>query len=119
MYNEEVHSNLRKLQLAELEIIRVFIDICEREHLRYYMIGGTMLGAVRHRGFIPWDDDVDIGMPREDYDRLFDLLAGGEGLPEHFEYLNFKIKEDYNRYFSRIVDNRVRVYNASGGREIV
>ena len=119
MYNEEVQSNLRKLQLAELEIIRVFIDICERENLRYYMIGGTMLGAVRHRGFIPWDDDVDIGMPREDYDRLFDLLSGGEGLPEHFEYLNFKIKEDYNRYFSRIVDNRVRVYNASGGREIV
>ena len=119
MYNEEVHSNLRKLQLAELEIIRVFIDICERENLRYYMIGGTMLGAIRHRGFIPWDDDVDIGMPREDYDRLFDLLSGGGGLPEHFEYLNFKICEDYNRYFSRIVDNRVRVYNASGGREIV
>jgi lipopolysaccharide cholinephosphotransferase len=119
MYNEEVHSNLRKLQLAELEIIRVFLDICDRENLRYYMIGGTMLGAVRHNGFIPWDDDVDIGMPREDYDRLFDLLSGGGGLPEHFEYLNFKIKEDYNRYFSRIVDNRVRVYNASGGREIV
>ena len=119
MYKEEVHSNLRKLQLAELEIIRVFIDICERENLRYYMIGGTMLGAVRHKGFIPWDDDVDIGMPREDYDRLFELLSEGGGLPEHFEYLNFKIKEDYNRYFSRIVDNRVRVYNASGGREIV
>ncbi len=119
MYNSEVQTNLRKLQLSELDIIRVFVDICQREHLRYYMIGGTMLGAIRHRGFIPWDDDVDIGMPREDYDRLFELLKDGEGLPEHFEYLNFKIREDYNRYFSRIVDNRVRVYNASGGREIV
>ena len=51
MYNEEVHSNLRKLQLAELEIIRVFIDICERENLRYYMIGGTMLSCLEAPAF--------------------------------------------------------------------
>ncbi|MDO4803613.1 MAG: LicD family protein [Lachnospiraceae bacterium] len=119
MYNDEVQKNLRKLQLAELNIIKVFMEICEREHLRYYMIGGTMLGAIRHKGFIPWDDDVDIGMPREDYDRLYELLKDGGNLPEHFEYLNYKIKDGYMRYFSRIVDNRVLVYNASGRKEIV
>lgn len=119
MYNDDVQKNLRKLQLAELNIIKVFMEICRRENLRYYMIGGTMLGAIRHKGFIPWDDDVDIGMPREDYDRLFELLKDGDNLPDHFEYLNYKIKDGYERYFSRIVDNRVLVYNASGQKEIV
>ena len=119
MYNDEVQKTLRKLQLAELNIIKLFMKICEKEHLRYFMIGGTMLGAIRHKGFIPWDDDVDIGMPREDYDRLFELLKDGTYLPENFEFLNYKIKDDYKRYFSRIVDNRVLVYNASGGEEIV
>ena len=119
MYNDDVQKNLRKLQLAELNIIKLFMEICRKENLRYFMIGGTMLGAIRHKGFIPWDDDVDIGMPREDYDRLFELLKDGNYLPENFEYLNYKIKDDYMRYFSRIVDNRVLVYNASGGKEIV
>lgn len=84
MYNDDVQKNLRKLQLAELNIIKLFMEICRKENLRYFMIGGTMLGAIRHKGFIPWDDDVDIGMPREDYDRLFELLKDGKYLPENF-----------------------------------
>jgi lipopolysaccharide cholinephosphotransferase len=61
---------LRQLQLAELEIMREFQRVCMENSLRYYVLGGTLLGAVRHQAFIPWDDDVDVGMPRPDYERL-------------------------------------------------
>ena len=54
---EEI-SNLRKLQLEELKILKMFKKICEENDLRYYLLGGTLLGAVRHDGFLPWDDDV-------------------------------------------------------------
>ena len=61
---------LKEIKYRELEIFKVFVDLCEKYGLRYYLAGGTLLGAVRHRGFIPWDDDIDVNMPREDYDLL-------------------------------------------------
>lgn len=63
-------SVLRKLQLTELEILREFDRVCKKHNLRYYLVGGTLIGAVRHKGFIPWDDDIDVSMPREDFDKL-------------------------------------------------
>ena len=63
VYNQDDNSMLRQLQLYELNLLKTFAEICEKNNLKYYLIGGTMLGAVRHQGFIPWDDDVDIGMP--------------------------------------------------------
>ena len=55
---------LRQLQLTELEILKKIIKICDEENIQYYLMGGTFLGAIRHKGFIPWDDDIDISMPR-------------------------------------------------------
>lgn len=63
-----------KLHQAELKIAKYFVDVCEKNNLTYYMMGGTLLGAVRHKGFIPWDDDMDFGMPREDYEKLVSYL---------------------------------------------
>ena len=115
-YNREDNRQLRRLQLTELNLARVFAGICEKFHLRYYMVGGTMLGAVRHKGFIPWDDDMDFGMPRPDYERFLTIVRNE--LPEGIDFLNYKQNADYKRYFSRIVDTRVTVVNASNTRTI-
>ncbi len=66
-------TTLRRVQLIELEILRELARRCEEASLRWFVIGGTLLGAVRHRGFIPWDDDIDVGMPRADYERFEEL----------------------------------------------
>ena len=57
-----------------IDIMKVFHDFCERKSLRYYAIDGTALGAARHHGFIPWDDDLDVGMPRPDYERFISIF---------------------------------------------
>ncbi len=63
-------GEIRKYQMAQMELLEQTDRICRELGLRYYLIGGTLLGAVRHGGFIPWDADIDIGMPREDYEKF-------------------------------------------------
>lgn len=67
-------KSLKKLHSIEKEILEHFVALCEKYHLTYYIIGGTLIGAVRHHGFIPWDDDIDIAMPRESYIRLINIM---------------------------------------------
>lgn len=66
---------LKELQKAELELLLKFDEFCTSRGLRYTLVGGTLLGAIRHKGFIPWDDDVDVGMPRPDYERFYEIVA--------------------------------------------
>ncbi len=63
-----------EIQRIEFEILKLFASFCEDNALRYYLSGGTLLGAVRHGGFIPWDDDIDVIMPRPDYNRFVELF---------------------------------------------
>lgn len=65
---EPTSEQLQELKKIELEMLKQFIAVCEKLKLKYYLLGGTLLGAVRHKGFIPWDDDIDVGMPRADYE---------------------------------------------------
>lgn len=101
-------DSLRELQLTELNILKELLPIFERHSIPYFALGGTMLGAVRHGGFIPWDDDIDIGVPREDYDRLLSLE--GE-LPPHLHFMSRAENPDYVYYFMRVVDERIKLRN--------
>jgi len=69
-------DDIRKIQMGILDAI---VAVCEEHGLRYYLSGGTLLGAVRHKGYIPWDDDMDINMPRPDCDRLLEITGGKIG----------------------------------------
>lgn len=76
-------DNLQRLQAMELEMAKVLLTVCEKYNLKIWADSGTLLGAVRHKGFIPWDDDMDFVMFRDDYDRLKGL-ATNEKLPEPY-----------------------------------
>ncbi len=76
---DQNNEKVRKLQLAELEILKEVRDFCDKKSITYYLGFGTLLGAVRHQGFIPWDDDIDIFMKRQDYERF---LAAAAELPD-------------------------------------
>lgn len=70
-----VGIEMKQVWFAELQMLEKFIDICDRHGLAYQMVGGSLLGAIRHKGFIPWDDDIDVGVLRPDYDRFVQLAA--------------------------------------------
>lgn len=92
-----------EMQKYLLEMIHWFHDYCEKNNLRYYALGGTMLGAARHNGFIPWDDDLDVGMPRKDYERLYELLKYRPGDRYCLETPHSDA-EDFNYCFSKLYD---------------
>ena len=69
-----VELSLEEIKMIELSLLTEFDRLCKENGLYYTLCGGTLLGAVRHKGFIPWDDDVDVLMPRPDYDRLLNNI---------------------------------------------
>lgn len=94
--------SIRDLQLKSLGLLIALDKVCREHGLTYYMIAGTLLGAIRHQGFIPWDDDIDVGMPRKDYDILMEHAS------EWFEYpysiVSLSTDSLYSRYFAKLED---------------
>lgn len=107
MKKEELTT--QEIQSVSLEILKSVTDLCEELHLRYFLTYGTLIGAIRHKGFIPWDDDIDIMMPRKDYEELLSyFLAHNEDYP-HLELFNPETCSDYPYMISRFSDNRYRL----------
>lgn len=97
-YDKETLAHLHQV---ELEILREIIRICQKNSIEYFLISGTLIGAVRHKGFIPWDDDIDIGLTRVNYDRLVSLLS--EQLGEDFYYVNPEVSKKFLLSNTRIM----------------
>lgn len=93
---------LREMQLLELEILKAFDVFCQNNNLRYYLSSGSLLGAVRHGGFIPWDDDIDVYMPYEDYlEFMKKYPIGGR-----YEAVDWKKYESYYLPFGKLIDTK-------------
>jgi lipopolysaccharide cholinephosphotransferase len=101
-------TELRKAQLRMLEMLKEFDRICKKHNIEYVISGGTCLGAVRHGGFIPWDDDLDIDISYSHYKKLNKVLA--KELSEQYFLQTPKTDKGYYQVFSRIVDKNSRIY---------
>ena len=91
---------MNELQKAELEILKIFVEICEKCNLRYYLVCGSALGAVKYSGFIPWDDDIDVGLPRADYEKF--IKCAETLLPQHIFLQNFRTDPEFPHIFSKL-----------------
>lgn len=92
--------SLKKLQLLELMTLLEFKRICDKHNLKYFLIGGTLLGAVRHNGFIPWDDDIDVGMFRSDFQKFLSICP--EELGSKWFLQTSDTDEGYAEVFAKI-----------------
>lgn len=106
-------QELRSIQMGILDDVHRF---CEAHGLRYFLSSGTLIGAVRHKGYIPWDDDVDIYMPRQDYEQFMKLFIDKDGT---YRVINPTIEPHYYYTFAKVVDQRTRmVEKETAGYEI-
>ena len=116
MNNREI--SLEELKNIELDLLLYFRDLCEEHGWLYSITGGTLLGAVRHGGFIPWDDDIDVHMPREDYNKLIQYFNNHD---TKYKLLSIETDESYGYLFAKLINpNTVMVEEHAnrGGSDI-
>lgn len=105
--NSSVNNYMELLHQYEADAFRHFIRICEDHNLEYYAIGGTLLGGVRHKGFIPWDDDIDVCMPRPSYDKF--LRIAPKYLPEHLVLDDPRSNKEFRSYFAKLRNKNIEI----------
>lgn len=99
--------NINEIKEIELRILEYVSRVCEENNIEYSLCGGTLLGAVRHKGFIPWDDDIDIFMTRDNYQKFIKLF--GDIKNGNYQIINYENTDGFNYLFSKIVDKRTRL----------
>ncbi len=104
---------LRELQLKQLDMLVYFKNFCEKNNLRFFLFGGCLIGAVRHGGFIPWDDDIDVIMPRPDYEKLHKLWKEQERPDARFRLLRTDDKLFTGNIFTTLTDTNYTMVKAN------
>lgn len=105
---------MTQIQQAEFEILKVVTEICDRLDIPYFLVCGSALGAAKYHGFIPWDDDVDIGIFREDYERF--LCEAPQYLPEHLFLQNHRTDRYYPHIFAKVRNSATTYIEKSASR---
>ncbi|MBO4235915.1 MAG: LicD family protein [Firmicutes bacterium] len=100
---------LKEIQERELNLLKHFDNLCKANGFRYSLGGGSLLGAVRHKGFIPWDDDIDVMMPRPDYDAFLSLCASSD-FP--FELISYETRKGYRGLFVKLSDPKTYIVDS-------
>lgn len=103
---------LREVHETMLQILDSIDTICSANNLRFYLVGGTLLGAVRHKGFIPWDDDMDIAMPRPDFERFLEIAP--QTLPPFLTLVYGRDDSNVQHYTAKIYDKRTVLKGING-----
>lgn len=96
-YDDET---LKHLQQVEMKLLKYFIEVCEEHNLTYFMYAGSLLGTIRHQGFIPWDDDIDVIMFREDFEKLNKIFE--KDIDEKYKFFNVLNEETYHYTWGRL-----------------
>ena len=94
-------KTLKHLQKVQIMILKYFIKICEENNLLYFIYGGSLLGTIRHEGFIPWDDDIDVIMFREDFEKLNKIFE--KNIDDKYRFINVLNEETYHYTFGRLM----------------
>ncbi len=100
-------TDLDIIHAVDYEMLKAVTEIFDKHNLEYFLLAGTLLGAVRHGGFIPWDDDADIGIPRKSYDVFLEKYT--KELPDRYKVQHFKTDSSAKYYVTRILDTNVEV----------
>ena len=98
--------SIEHLKETELDILIEIDRFCRKQEIQYSLAGGTLLGAVRHKGFIPWDDDIDLMMTRENYDKFISLFSKEAG---RYRVITYQNNPQYNYLFAKVVDSQTKV----------
>lgn len=104
-----------EIRQIQLNILCFLHNVCEENGLRYYLCGGSLIGAVRHNGFIPWDDDIDVDMPREDYMRLKKIISSNN----KYRLLTYESSTNYNLAFGKLIDCNTSIIENNNPEESV